>query len=102
MNYLIRGAILAAVLYLGLLGFMLGMMYRPPAEFAAAVSYIPDIVKFGIVPFPRLWNQARGGNLRIGDLSPDFDLPALDKQSRVRLSSFRGQRPVVLVFGSYT
>ena len=43
-----------------------------------------------------------------GDEAVDFDLPLLDPEtgapgdSRVRLSSFAGQRPVALVFGSYT
>jgi len=40
--------------------------------------------------------------LKVGALAPDFDLPTLDNSSRVRLSSFRGEEPVVLVFGSYT
>ena len=37
-----------------------------------------------------------------GDLAPDFDLETLDKSARVRLSSFRARKPVVLIFGSYT
>ena len=38
----------------------------------------------------------------------DFDLPLLDPQShqpsgqRIRLGDFAGERPVALVFGSYT
>jgi peroxiredoxin len=54
------------------------------------------------VPFEPLWNFARGGNLKHGDEAPDFNLPTQDKSRQVRLSSFRGKRPVVLVFGSYT
>ncbi len=35
--------------------------------------------------------------------APDFELPLLDDRSRtVRLSNFRGKRPVALIFGSYT
>jgi tetratricopeptide (TPR) repeat protein/peroxiredoxin len=34
--------------------------------------------------------------------APDFDLPDSITQKSVRLSSFRGKSPVVLVFGSYT
>ncbi len=35
--------------------------------------------------------------------APDFDLPVLSDRIRtVRLSSFRGKRPVALIFGSYT
>ena len=37
-----------------------------------------------------------------GDPAFPFDLPLLDGGSRVRLADFAGERPVVLVFGSYT
>jgi hypothetical protein len=40
---------------------------------------------------------------KVGDLAPDFDLPMLGmKDKTVKLSSFRGDKPVALVFGSYT
>jgi hypothetical protein len=38
----------------------------------------------------------------VGALAPDFELPLRDRDERVRLSAFRGQRPVALIFGSYT
>lgn len=38
-----------------------------------------------------------------GDLAPDFELPMLGmKDTKVKLSSLRGDRPVALIFGSYT
>ena len=52
--------------------------------------------------FGTLWLFARSGRLEVGKMAPDFRLPALDKTSYVQLSSFRGDKPVVLVFGSYT
>jgi hypothetical protein len=55
-----------------------------------------------VMPFETLWNRTRAGTLAVGDVAPDFELPTLDGAARVRLSSFRGTRPVVLVFGSYT
>lgn len=39
---------------------------------------------------------------RAGDLAPDFELFDVSGQQRVRLSEFRGQKPVALVFGSFT
>jgi hypothetical protein len=39
---------------------------------------------------------------QVGTSPPDFCLKRLGTEERVRLSSFRGQRPVALVFGSYT
>ena len=41
-------------------------------------------------------------SLSEGQPAPDFTLPTLDTKAQVTLSSHRGQRPVVLVFGSYT
>ena len=42
----------------------------------------------------------------LGDRAFDFELPLLDTSGgegeTVRLSSFAGERPVALVFGSYT
>ncbi len=38
----------------------------------------------------------------VGDVPPDFDLKRMGAEDRVRLSSFKGQRPVALIFGSYT
>ena len=40
--------------------------------------------------------------VQVGDTAPDFTLPTLDHKTTVHLAEFRGSRPVVLVFGSYT
>jgi len=53
-------------------------------------------------PFPPLWAKARAGALRPGDAAPVFDLERQDHQGRFRLAEFRGEKPVVLIFGSYT
>ncbi len=42
----------------------------------------------------------RGGPVP-GQMAPEFDLPTI-KGDRIRLSSFRGQRPVLIEFGSIT
>jgi hypothetical protein len=39
---------------------------------------------------------------KAGDLSPDFELYDTAGARRVRLSDFRGVKPVALVFGSFT
>jgi Cu/Ag efflux protein CusF len=41
-------------------------------------------------------------SLEVGDEAPDFTLPDLAGKREVTLSSFRGKRPVVLVFTSFT
>lgn len=38
----------------------------------------------------------------IGAEAPGFRLKTVDGQREVELASFRGKKPVVLVFGSYT
>ena len=47
-------------------------------------------------------DMPRQGNLHVGDLAPDFALKTKEGDRAVKLSTFRGKRPVVLVFGSYT
>ena len=37
-----------------------------------------------------------------GDIAPDFELFDVNGEKPIRLSDFRGERPVALVFGSYT
>jgi hypothetical protein len=78
----------------------------PPARFAAIVANLPTSEKpgllFMIVPIGPLMMLARAGHLKPGDVAPDFRLPLLHSQETVELASYRGQKPVALVFGSYT
>jgi Iodothyronine deiodinase len=46
--------------------------------------------------------QWRNGDLHVGDPAPNVRLLALDGHSTFHLSDRIGQRPLVLVFGSYT
>ena len=39
---------------------------------------------------------------KAGDTAPDFELYDVNGGNLVRLSGFRGQKPVALIFGSYT
>jgi hypothetical protein len=89
------------VVYLLLAAGLLAIMSQPPARFAKIVAKLPGPL-FLLLPFEPLWSIARDGSVRPGDAAPDFDLATLDKTARVRLSSFQGRQPVVLIFGSYT
>jgi hypothetical protein len=42
------------------------------------------------------------GARKVGEVAPTFKLMSLDGKGETDLSSFRGERPVVLFFGSYT
>ena len=99
MKALRKIAVAVLVLYIGVLAALLGVM-RDPTLFGRVMRRVPEPA-FVVIPFKRLWFIARAGRLKPGDAAPDFDLPAHNKKSRVRLASFRGQ-PVVLIFGSYT
>ena len=76
-------------------------MRQPPERFGTAIAKLPGPA-FLLFPFETLWLRVRSGTLNIGDPAPDFHLRTLDKTSEVSLSSFRGSKPVVLIFGSYT
>lgn len=39
---------------------------------------------------------------KVGSEAPNFKLKVLDGDKELELSSFKGKKPVVLVFGSYT
>ncbi len=67
------------------------------------MTKIPGPVPFLILPFETLWMRARAGTLQVGSPAPDFVLTKLDKIAQVQLSALTSQqKPVVLVFGSYT
>ena len=76
-------------------------MKQTPTQFGNVMSKLP-MVSMIVLPFEPLWNIARAGVLKAGDPAPDFRLQTYDKSSLVQLSTFRGDRPVVLIFGSYT
>ena len=76
-------------------------MHQSPEEFGRFMTKMPTAI-FLIAPFETMWTHARKGQVNVGDMAPDFILPTLDKSTHVSLASLRNNRPVVLVFGSYT
>ena len=76
-------------------------MRQPPETFGAIMARVPSIAMI-VLPFKPLWMSARGGILQPGDRAPDFSLPGLHGDRTVTLSAEYRQRPVVLIFGSYT
>lgn len=49
-----------------------------------------------------LYRTLMAPELAPGEPAFPFDLPLLDGGGRVRLADFAGERPVALIFGSYT
>lgn len=89
-----------AVAYLAISAGLLWVMHRP-ILFGEVMRHVPDPIMM-IIPFKQLWFVARAGRLKVGDPAPLFNLPTPDKHSSISLAAFRGHRPVVLIFGSYT
>jgi hypothetical protein len=101
-GWLVRALVGLAAVYLAFGSVVLLAMMQPPERFGQFMKRAPAPLVWGLLPAPRMWLWARAGTLEIGDPAPDFTLPTTDHQSHVTLSSFAGQKPVVLVFGSYT
>ena len=90
--------------YAVLFGVVLTAMMQPPARFGLFMKRMPALLVWGALPAPRMWLWARRGDVVPGAPALDFTLPRHGDSAhgRVTLSSYRGHRPVVLVFGSYT
>ena len=101
LKWVVRIALVVVVLYAAACAGVYWLMRQPPEKFAGGFARLP-MASMMVLPFEPLWMRARAGDLDAGEAAPDFELPTVDKSARVRLSSFRGERPVLLVFGSYT
>jgi hypothetical protein len=100
---LVGALAVASMVWLLGCGALYEVMRQPPETFARFMAKLPGPVPFLLFPFETLWLQARSGNLHVGDAAPDFSLVKLDKSASVQLSTLTAQnRPVVLIFGSYT
>ena len=102
MTWVLVGVAALAASYAVLFAVVLAAMLQPPARFGRFMKHAPAALVWGALPAPRMWRWARRGDLVPGAPAPDFTLPRHGGTDRVTLSSFRGDRPVVLVFGSYT
>lgn len=106
MRWFKRIAIGFVAVYLCITAIAWLVVSLPPAQFAKVMSKLPTSEKPGllflVVPIGPLMGLARAGHLKAGDLAPDFHLRKLHSAEIVELASFRGQKPVALIFGSYT
>ena len=97
----VQVAVALAAAYGLAVAVLFAAMRRPPDQFTRFMARVPPPVMRAL-PFQPLWLRARAGSLAVGEAAPEFELDTLDRTARVRLGSFRGQKPVVLVFGSFT
>ena len=65
-----------------------------------------DAQKAGLKPGETNTPPAKGERLpdkvKVGDAAPDFTLADPTGKKMTTLSSFKGKKPVVMIFGSYT
>jgi hypothetical protein len=87
--------------YAAFVAFIWRSMRQPPETFGRVMARMP-VAAYLVLPFETLWTHARAGPLQIGDTAPDFSLMKVDKNATIQLAALNSQRPVVLVFGSYT
>jgi hypothetical protein len=67
---------------------------RPPADMPSTTTLLQGLYSGEIgSPF---------AGPRLGDSAPDFTLPGHEGAPAVTLRAFRGQKPVALIFGSFT
>ena len=102
MKWPLRGLAVLVTAYVAFFSAITAAMLQPPERFGQIMKHAPAALVWGLLPGPRMWLWARKGHLTEGDPAPDFTLSTPDRAGRVTLSSHRGHRPVVLVFGSYT
>ena len=103
-KWVLIGILGLAACYVVVFAVVLMAMLQPPERFGLFMKHVPTGLVWRALPASGMWLWARRGVLLPGSTAPDFALPRHDDRGRERvtLSSFRGQRPVVLVFGSYT
>ena len=88
-------------LWLGFVAYVDWAMRQPPEVFGHVMAKMPMPAYF-LFPFETMWTDARKGTIAVGDTAPDFTVKTLDTKVPTQLASLWADKPVVLVFGSYT
>ena len=101
MKTALKLAAAAVALYLLISAAFFAIMSQSPERVAKTMMYVPWAA-FRVFPLRTIWMTTRSGTIQQGEMAPDFSLQSPDHKSHFQLSSLRNQKPVVLVFGSYT
>jgi hypothetical protein len=100
-RWLVPAAALLFAAWLCFLGYINWAMHQPPEVFGHVMARMPMPAYF-VIPFETLWSRARKGHVEPGDAASSFTVKKLEDKSPVELGSLWADKPVVLVFGSYT
>ena len=95
----IAGAVV--LLWLGFVAYVDWAMHQPPEVFGRVMARMPMPAYF-LFPFETMWIHARAGRVQVGDAAPDLTVKTLETKEPLQLASLWTDKPVVLVFGSYT
>ena len=87
--------------WLCLVSYVNWAMHQSPEVFGHVMAKMPMPAYF-VLPFETLWMRARSGHLSVGDAAPNLTVKKLEDHTPTELASVWADRPVVLVFGSYT
>src|SRR5262249_19225456 len=100
-KWLLPASAVLVAAWLCFLGYINHAMHQPPEVFGHVMARLPMPAYF-VIPFETLWSRARKGQVEPGDAAPSFTVKRLADKSPVELGSLWTEKPVVLVFGSYT
>ena len=100
-RWLLRSGGVLVIAWLAFVAFIDWAMHQPPEVFGRVMMRMP-LPAYFLFPFETMWTQARFGHVNPGETAPDFTVKTLDTKSPVQLASLWTDKPVVLVFGSYT
>ena len=98
---LLRTGGVLVVAWLAFVAYIDWAMHQPPEDFGRVMMHMPMPAYF-LFPFETMWTQARFGHVNPGDAAPDFMVQTLQSKEPLQLASLWTEKPVVLVFGSYT
>ena len=100
-RWLLPGAAVLLVAWICFLGYINWAMRQPPEVFGHVMAGMPMPAYF-VIPFETMWSRARAGTVNVGDVAPSLTVKRLEDKTPVELGTLWADKPVVLVFGSYT
>jgi len=100
-NWVLSIAVFCFACWLGLVSYVNWAMHQSPEVFGHVMAKMPTPAYF-VLPFETLWMRARRGQLNVGDPAPALTVKRLEDHAPTDLTSLWADRPVVLIFGSYT
>jgi len=100
-RWLLPAAGVLFVAWIGFLAYINWAMRQSPEVFGHVMARMPMPAYF-VIPFETMWSRARAGHVNVGDAAPSLEVKRLEDKTPVELGSLWNEKPVVLVFGSYS